>query len=107
MCKVNMRRTTCPRREVMVQTVSPLVPEHCNGITAAWLTSALRSTGVIASATRVSACAQHPIVAVSASGEARDNGGGLSGPQIVRLTLAYEGGAGPAQMVAKFGNWRD
>jgi Ecdysteroid kinase-like family len=96
-----------PRRAVMVQTVAPLVPEHRNWITAAWLTSALRSTGVIAPGTRVIACAQHPIVACSASGEARDDGGGLSGPQIVRLKLAYDGGVGPAQMVVKFGNWGD
>jgi hypothetical protein len=91
----------------MVQAVAPLIPEHRHGITPAWLTSALRSTGVIAPETRVIACTQHPIVAVSASGEARDDGGGMSGPQIVRLTLAYEGGTGPAQMVAKFGNWGD
>jgi hypothetical protein len=91
----------------MVQTVSPPVPEHRNGITPAWLTSALRSTGVIAPETRVITCAQHPVVAVSASGEARDDGGGLSGPHIVRLQLAYEGGTGPAQMVVKFGNWGD
>jgi Ecdysteroid kinase-like family len=91
----------------MAQIVAPPVPEHRNGITPAWLTSALRSTGVIAPETRVIACAQHPVVAVSASGEARDDGGGLSGPHIVRLQLTYNGGAGPAQMVVKFGNWRD
>jgi hypothetical protein len=91
----------------MGQTVTPLVPVNRHGITPAWLTSALRSTGVIAPETRVSACTQHPIVAVSASGEARDDGGGLSGPHIVRLQLAYNGGTGPAQMVVKFGNWGD
>src|SRR5207237_6653805 len=57
--------------------------------------------------TRVRTCDQHPIVACSVTGAARDDGGGLSGPQLVRLKLAYEGGAGPAQMVAKWGNWGD
>ena len=85
----------------MGQTVTPLVPVDRHGITATWLTSALRSTGAIAPGTRVSACAHHPVVAVSASGEARDDGGGLSGPQLVRLQLTYEGGTGPAQMVVK------
>src|SRR5215468_8715041 len=80
----------CPRGEDMGQTVAPLVPVDRHGFTASWLTSALRSTGAIAPGTRVSACAQHPVVAVSASGEARDDGGGLSGPQLVRLKLAYE-----------------
>jgi len=91
----------------MVQTVSPLIPMKRRGITAAWLTSALRSTGTIAQGTRVSTCEHHTIVALSVTGEARDDGGGLSGPQIVRLKLTYEGGAGPAQMVVKFGNWGD
>jgi len=91
----------------MGQTVAPLVPADRHGITAAWLTSALRSTGAIAPGTRVSACAHHPVVAVSASGEARDDGGGLSGPQLVRLQLTYEGGTGPARIVVKFGNWGD
>ena len=91
----------------MGQTVAPPVPMHRHDLTAAWLTSALRSTGVIAPGTRVRTCAQHPIVTVSVTGEAREDGGGLSGPQLVRLRLAYEGGAGPAQMVAKFGNWGD
>jgi len=67
----------------------------------------LRSTGAIAPGTRVSACEQHPVVAFSVAGEARDDGGGLSGPQLVRLKLAYDGGAGPAQIVVKFGNWGD
>jgi hypothetical protein len=80
---------------------------HRHDLTAAWLTSALRSTGVIAPGTRVRTCTQHPIVTVSVTGEAREDGGGLSGPQLVRLRLAYEGGAGPAQLVAKFGNWGD
>src|SRR5262245_45170153 len=99
--------TACPRREVMGQTAAPLVPRHRHDITAAWLTSALHSTGVIAPGTRVRRCAQQPIVTVSVTGEAREDGGGLSGPQLVRLQLAYEGGAGPAQMVAKFGDWGD
>ena len=101
------RRTACPRKDDMGRTVAPLVPGHPTEITAAWLTSVLRSTGVIAPGTRVRTCAHHPIVAVSVSGEVRDDGGGLSGPQLVRLQLAYEGGAGPGQMVAKCGNWGD
>ena len=52
-------------------------------------------------------CDQHPLVTVSVTGEAREDGGGLSGPQLVRLQLAYEGGTGPVQMVAKFGDWGD
>jgi hypothetical protein len=91
----------------MGQTVAPLVPVDRHGISAAWLTSALRSTDAIAPGTRVSACAHHPVVAFSALGEAREDGGGLSGPQLVRLQLTYEGGTGPAQMVVKFGNWGD
>jgi hypothetical protein len=91
----------------MVRTVAPLVPGHPHEITTAWLTSALRSTGVIAPETRVRTCVHHPIVALSVTGEPRDDGGGLSGSQLVRLQLAYEGGAGPAQMVAKCGNWGD
>jgi hypothetical protein len=79
----------------MRQTVAPPVPRHRHDITAAWLTSALRSTGVIAPGTRVRRCEQHAIVTVSVTGEAREDGGGLSGPQPVRLQLAYEGGAGP------------
>ena len=91
----------------MGQTVAPPIPRHCRDITAAWLTSALRSTGVIAPRTRVRTCDQHPLVTVSVTGEAREDGGGLSGPQLVRLQLAYEGGTGPVQMVAKFGDWGD
>ena len=101
------RHTACPRKDDMVRTIAPLVPVDRHGLTAAWLTSALRSTGAIAPGTRVISCAHHPVVTFSVSGEARDDGGGLSGPQIVRLQLAYEGGAGPAQMVAKYGNWGD
>ena len=55
----------------------------------------------------VRTCDQHPLVTVSVTGEAREDGGGLSGPQLVRLQLAYEGGTGPVQMVAKFGDWGD
>jgi Ecdysteroid kinase-like family len=91
----------------MGQIVAPPIPRHREDITAAWLTHTLRSTGVIAPGTRVCRCAQHPIVTVSVTGEAREDGGGLSGPQLVRLQLAYEGGAGPPQMVAKFGDWGD
>ena len=101
------RHTACPRREAMGQTIAPPVPRHRHDITTAWLTRALRSTGVIAPGTRVRTCDQHPIVTCSVTGAARDDGGGLSGPQLVRLQLAYEGGAGPAQMVAKCGNWGD
>jgi hypothetical protein len=91
----------------MEQTVVPPVPRHRHDLTAAWLTRALRSTGVIAPGTRVRTCAQHPLVTVGVTGETREDGGGLSGPQLVRLQLAYEGGAGPAQMVAKLGDWGD
>lgn len=59
----------------MTSTVAPRVPEYRHGITPGWLTSALRSTGVIAPTTRVSACVQHPVVAVTVSGEAREDGG--------------------------------
>jgi hypothetical protein len=81
----------------MGQTVAPPVPRHRHDITAAWLTHALRSTGVIAPGTQVRRCDQHPLVTVSVTGEAREDGGGLSGPQLVRLQLAYEGGTGPAR----------
>src|SRR5262245_8620292 len=104
---VQRRRTVCPRKDTMARTSAPLVQGHPHDITAAWLTCALRSTGVIAPGTRVRTCAHHPLVALSVAGEARDDGGGLSGPQLVRLTLDYEGGDGPAQMVAKCGNWGD
>ena len=92
---------------MMTSTVSPLVPAHHHGITPVWLTSALRSTGVISQTTRVIACVQHPVVAMTISGEAREDGGGISGPQIVRLALTYDGDPGPAQLIAKFGNWQD
>jgi hypothetical protein len=69
----------------MVSTASPPVPAHRHEITPVWLTSALRSTGVISPATRVITCAQHPVVAVAVSGDAREDDGGISGPQIVRL----------------------
>src|SRR5262245_9943771 len=91
----------------MGQTVAPRVPRHCHDMTASWLTSALRSTGVIAPGTRVRRCDQHSLVTVSVTGEAREDGGGLSGPQLVRLQLDCEGGTGPAQMVAKVGDWGD
>ena len=68
------------------------VPLHRDAITAEWLTYALRSTGAIAADTQVTACEQRPVVAFTLSGEAREDGGGLSGPQIVRLKLIYEGG---------------
>lgn len=86
---------------------SPAVPVHRAGVTTAWLTAALRHTGTIGAGTRVVACVQQPVVTFTLSGEAREDGGGLSGPQIVRLQLTYEGGTGPAQMVLKFGNWSD
>ena len=91
----------------MARTGPRLVPGHPTEITTAWLTDALRSTGVIAPGTRVRTCAHAPLVALSVAGETRDDGGGLSGPQLVRLQLAYEGGAGPEQIVAKCGNWGD
>jgi hypothetical protein len=91
----------------MPSAASSQVPVSRDAITAKWLTHALRSTGAIAAESRVTACEQQPVVAFTLSGEAREDGGGLSGPQIVRLKLAYAGGAGPEQMVVKFGNWFD
>ncbi len=91
----------------MEPTVVPTIPVNRDDITTAWLTAALQSTGTIGPGTRVRACEQQSMVAFTLSGEAREDGGGLSGPQIVRLLLAYEGGSGPAQMVLKFGNWSD
>ncbi len=91
----------------METTVSPPVPLNRDNITTAWLTAALQSTGTIGAGTRVTACDQQPVVAFTLSGEVREDGGGLSRPQIVRLQLTYEGGTGPAQMVIKFGNWTD
>jgi hypothetical protein len=95
------------RKAIMVSTVAPRVPAHRHEITPAWLTRALRSTGVISQATRVIACAQHPVMAMTLSGEVREDGGGISGPQIVRLVLTYDGGTGPAQIIAKCGNSQD
>jgi hypothetical protein len=46
-------------------------------------------------------------VAVTRSGTARADGGGISGSQIVRLVLTYAGGTGPGQIIAKFANWQD
>ncbi len=91
----------------MTHTVSPPVPANRGGVTAAWLTTALQSTGAIGTGSRVTACESQPLVAATLSGETREDGGGLSGPQIVRLQLTYEGPPGPAQMVFKFGNWSD
>lgn len=91
----------------MPSAASSQVPVSRDAITAEWLTHALRSTGAIAAESWVTACEQQPVVAFTLSGEAREDGGGLSGPQIVRLKLAYEGGTGPEQMVVKFGNWFD
>lgn len=91
----------------MASTVALPVPCHREAMTAAWLTHALRSTGVIGPQTRVIACTQHPVVAATVSGDTREDGGGISGSQIVRLRLTYDGGTGPAQLIAKFGNWQD
>src|SRR5262245_65998404 len=86
--------TAGPRREVMRQIVAPPVPRHRHDLTAAWLTSALRSTGVIAPGTRVRRCAKHPIVNVSVTGQARGDGGGLYGLQVVCLPRDRRGGLG-------------
>ncbi|WP_089945605.1 phosphotransferase [Candidatus Entotheonella palauensis] len=93
----------------MDSTVSPLppVPAGLHDFTPVWLTAALQSSGTIGAGTRVVVCQPQPLVAFALSGEAREDGGGLSGPQIVRLHLTYEGGPGPAQIVLKFGNWSD
>jgi hypothetical protein len=93
----------------MAASVAPflLVPVSRHAVTVDWLTMALQRTKTIDGRTRVTACEQHPMVVSTVSGEAREDGGGISGPQIVRLRLAYEGGGGPSQMVLKFGNWSD
>lgn len=91
----------------MRSTVSPPVPVNRDSVTAAWLTAALRSTGTIPAETRVITCDRQAVVATTLAGKTREDGGGLSGPQIVRLQLTYEGRPGPAQMVLKFGNWAD
>ncbi len=91
----------------MAATASLPIPVNRDGITTAWLTAALQSTGTITAGTRVVACELQPVVALTLSGETREDGGGLSGPQIVRLQLTYEGCPGPWQMILKFGNWSD
>ncbi len=91
----------------MAWATAPPVPSNLAEITPAWLTKALRSTGTIATDTRVVACETQPVVALTLAGEIREDGGGLSGPRIIRLRLTYDRGNGPPQMVAKFGNWLD
>lgn len=91
----------------MVSSAATLVPKHRREMTAAWLTQALHSTGTITPGTRVTACAHQPVLSLALSGEAREDGGGLSGPHIERLHLTYSDGTGPSHMVVKFGNWAD
>ena len=68
-------------------TVSPSVPASRDDVAAAWLTAAWQSTGAIGAKTRVTACESQPVVAFTLSGKVREDGGGLSGPQIIRLQL--------------------
>ncbi len=70
--------------------MDPTIPNRLADITADWLTDALRTTGVISPATRVVACDQ--VVLGTGVGFAGD---------LARLTVTYEGGDGPATMVAK------
>ena len=88
-------------------SLSPRVPLHLHEFTTAWLTAALQNTRTIDDATRVATCEPQSIVGLTFSGEAREDGGGISGPQIVRLQLTYTGGSGPASVVLKRGNWSD
>ena len=66
------------------------IPTSLDDITPDWLTGALRSGGVIDESTRVRSCPAQ----VLGTGE------GFAG-DLARLTVAYEGGDGPATMVAK------
>ena len=67
----------------------PTGPEH---LTRAWMTEALRSSGVIPASARVSQCVAEPLGA----------GGGLIG-LLARVQLQYEGSAdAPARVIAKF-----
>lgn len=66
------------------------IPTCIDDITPGWLTAALRSTGVIAADTSITAV--EPVVLGTGEGFAGD---------LVRLTPTYDGAPGPATMVAK------
>ena len=71
-------------------TDRPRMPRRLDEMDTPWLTAALRSTGTIDGDTRVSAM----------SWELLGEGEGFLG-DLARLTLSYEGGAGPASAVLK------
>ena len=66
------------------------IPERLDDLTTEWLTSALRATGELAPSGSVT----------SVEREILGEGEGFLG-DLARLTLAYEGGEGPATVVAK------
>jgi hypothetical protein len=72
---------------------STRLPQSAEALTAAWLTDALRSSGTIRAATRVSRCDAKPLGA----------GGGLIGV-VARVALDYDGDAAgaPRTLIAKF-----
>ncbi|MCY3883066.1 MAG: phosphotransferase [Chloroflexi bacterium] len=66
------------------------IPERLDDLTPAWLTAALRESGELASTAAVTSSEQ----------EILGEGEGFLG-DIVRLRLGYEGGEGPATVIAK------
>ena len=66
------------------------IPTRLEEITADWLTGALRSSGVIDETTSVTSC----------DAKILGTGVGFAG-DLARLSVTYNGGAGPATMVAK------
>ena len=66
------------------------IPEQLDDLTPAWITSALRESGVLTPATTVT----------SSERQILGEGEGFLG-DIARLTLSYEGGEGPATVIAK------
>ncbi|MEZ5166889.1 MAG: phosphotransferase [Acidimicrobiales bacterium] len=70
--------------------MDPTIPRGLDEISAAWLTTALRSAGLIAGPTEVT----------SVETKILGTGEGFAG-DLARLTVAYAGGSGPPTMVAK------
>jgi ecdysteroid kinase len=70
--------------------MEPTIPTSLDEIGADWLTRALASSGVIAPGTTVTTCER--VVLGTGVGFAGD---------LARLTVTYDGGSGPATMVAK------
>ncbi|MCY3603723.1 MAG: phosphotransferase [Chloroflexi bacterium] len=66
------------------------IPERLDDLTPEWVTAALRDSGVLTPTTSVT----------SVEREILGEGAGFLG-DIARLTLAYEGGEGPATVIAK------